>query len=270
MSPRPRIARAFTLVELLVVIAIITLLVSLLVPYIGKGRQFALRVICCNNMRNIGVAGLGFAAEHDGRGPGGAARVDSSVTWPEVLNAEFFKEYQVQRMGYERQKGKLYCPNMKFWGSLYPRGHYWNGDATGGWDGTLPEGPYGKAIDPVPQYLVTQYGPFASGTIVRYSLGAKMDRFREPGKQYLLLESEAGNDVFGAETGTIQFSQPLAPWWGLPSDGGYGFAYRHVLPLDETLYSTQATGNFLFVDGHVETFTPPETINTIDRFVISQ
>ncbi|MHC4717506.1 MAG: type II secretion system protein, partial [Planctomycetota bacterium] len=48
--------RAFTLVELLVVVAIIALLVTILMPSLGRALELTRRTICQTNLHSLGVA----------------------------------------------------------------------------------------------------------------------------------------------------------------------------------------------------------------------
>ena len=61
-------AAAFTLIELLVVIGIIAVLIGIAVPAITKGLQYATRIKCSSNLRQIGMA-INLYAEHSPRNP---------------------------------------------------------------------------------------------------------------------------------------------------------------------------------------------------------
>lgn len=79
-------SRAFTLIELLVVIAVIAILASLLMPAISKGKSRALSSQCLNNLKQLGVATLVYAQEHNG-----LIQIDAplnpGITWGSLLNS---------------------------------------------------------------------------------------------------------------------------------------------------------------------------------------
>jgi len=62
--------RAFTLIELLVVISIVALLISLLLPALGRAREAALMTICRTQMRSLGMGLLTYVQDEDGMVPG--------------------------------------------------------------------------------------------------------------------------------------------------------------------------------------------------------
>jgi prepilin-type N-terminal cleavage/methylation domain-containing protein/prepilin-type processing-associated H-X9-DG protein len=55
---------AFTLIELLVVMSIVSLLISILLPALASARDQARAVVCRSNIRQLGFAVLGYAADN--------------------------------------------------------------------------------------------------------------------------------------------------------------------------------------------------------------
>jgi len=70
MSPQAwRARRAFTLIELLVVVAIIALLISILLPALGRAKEQTKAAVCSSNLHQLALASTYYAQENQDRLP---------------------------------------------------------------------------------------------------------------------------------------------------------------------------------------------------------
>jgi len=80
---RTRLKPAFTLVELLVVIGIIALLVSILLPVLGKVQRSSRTLRCLSNLRQMGMAQTQYVAQWNGWAvPDQQGLVANDGPWP--------------------------------------------------------------------------------------------------------------------------------------------------------------------------------------------
>ena len=122
----------FTLVELLVVVAIIALLVSILLPTLGKAKEQAKMVICKSNLKSLGLGFAQYAAAENDWYPAGCAYGGDPPTWDKILLPQY------------ENLGLLRCASDKFdrtpWGDREARSYAINLDVTWMGPGTYGEG----------------------------------------------------------------------------------------------------------------------------------
>ncbi len=135
-------SKTFTLVELLVVIAIIAVLVSMLLPGLGRARKLAVAVSCMSNLRQTYAAMMMYASDYDGEPP--TAQQNDYLPWVGRQFAEFSADNKLDGWGVAYKTGyigdaAIRCPGKKsvpggrnFGTQMYGWTHYnyrWNSNS---------------------------------------------------------------------------------------------------------------------------------------------
>ena len=259
--------RGFTLIELLVVISIIALLMSILMPALGRARKSAQRIVCGTNLKQIAVAGLMFADDNDGmlvqkRDDSGPTNVDTDSTWDWC----FAQSWGIKET--DTNVKWLICPADK-----KPRGstqdfldgdhfskfftdylHQHPGTVVGKRSYSINKVLYNGYYWKTPEII--DHGPMNGNAT---GLPQKLTRVKSPSKRLYLFD----NKVSGLETwhkymfgrftfaglGNLQHAEPFASFF-IPRAAGLVYGGAHQIPVEDGAMHDRG-GNFAFIDGHV-------------------
>jgi len=124
---------AFTLVELLVVIAIIALLLSILMPALGRAKELARQVRCGHNLKQIGLSIQLYTQDYSGYHI--PNYIPYTCDWSTIVmsylsNGKVTPSYRAYQNANPQAYDIVFCPSMKtrgYTGNSFPiTGYYSN------------------------------------------------------------------------------------------------------------------------------------------------
>jgi len=202
----------FTLIELLVVVAIIAILAALLLPALYSAREKARQATCMNNLKNLGLVVMMYANDYSGYV---VPPDEDTASGPLTSQWGWESKYGLS-FGLSQFRNLTWCPS-------------------GQNDGYFQNAYADKAGNRVAAFVAPgKYQSYCYNYYMGYSSNGvrvwqKLDRFRNPSRKLLILESNA------SEQGLIHPSYPLR-FWKFRHGGSMNILYLdgHVAPLVNT------------------------------------
>ena len=249
-SPRrARSIHGFTLIELLVVISIIALLISILLPTLGKARDAARVIQCQSNLKQLGIVTGTYHNDFDGKFPISGDFINGRFnSWDLLLATDLGVAYVSGPIPQENVP-TLRCP-FDNPAQTAPAGRHFRS--------------YRGNMTRPPNDSYAGYSVFVEndGVISNHETDfypVRIDTVTKPTTCIVLLESFTNADLGRTN---LQFNSGFSTTVGF-----YGIPANTMLREDGQ-YPHGETGAFLFADGHVgehrpeATFLPPRYVGS--------
>ncbi len=213
----------FTLVELLVVISIISLLMSIMLPALGRAREMARQVSCASNMRQISLAFNMFGMSNEDEIPVASKIMGANNPWIWAL-LPYIQGDENKSQTFERPAELWFCPSDRDpYPSLFaPHGQEYTSYALNGYYQPAKGGSGWSAGTPE-----IRIGPAG---------GYKYTQIKNTSSVMLMMETSFYGQVYDMENSRVSS-------YSLPREGHHrntsGFYHLGKM-------------NLMFVDGHIE------------------